>query len=77
MGVPKIKYSYTMELRDKGDNGFVMPPIYIIPTGKETWAAVRKMTSLVATELSENGGKLYPGSKRKSSGGNGGGNRRG
>jgi len=28
-----IKYSYTFELRDKGQNGFIMPQSKIIPTG--------------------------------------------
>lgn len=30
-----IKYSYTIELRDTGRHGFVLPAEYIIPTAKE------------------------------------------
>lgn len=30
-----IKYSYTIELRDKGRYGFVLPAQYIEPTAKE------------------------------------------
>lgn len=29
------KYVYTLELRDRGSHGFVLPPGQIIPTGKE------------------------------------------
>jgi len=32
-----FKYVYTIELRDKGQYGFVLPPAQIIPTGLETW----------------------------------------
>ena len=27
-----------MELRDTGENGFILPPNQIIPTGEEVWA---------------------------------------
>ena len=35
LGIP---YSYTMELRDTGTYGFLLPPEQIIPTARETWA---------------------------------------
>jgi hypothetical protein len=44
---PNIKHSYTFELRDKGQHGFVMPQSAIIPTGKETFAAIKVMTKLI------------------------------
>lgn len=31
-----IKYSYTVELRDTGRHGFVLPASTIIPSGEET-----------------------------------------
>ncbi|KAG7188823.1 hypothetical protein KM043_008431 [Ampulex compressa] len=40
----KIKYTYTIELRDTGKNGFVLPARYIIPTAKEALAAVEVVT---------------------------------
>ncbi|CAG0886878.1 unnamed protein product [Darwinula stevensoni] len=39
-GAAGIKYAYTIELRDTGTFGFLLPPEQIIPTGEETWAAV-------------------------------------
>jgi len=36
-----VKYAYTVELRDTGSHGFVMPASYIIPTGEETWNGVK------------------------------------
>nr|CAI5848415.1 unnamed protein product [Callosobruchus analis] len=40
-GVAGFKYSYTIELRDTGRYGFVLPANYIAPTAKEALAAVR------------------------------------
>ena len=40
-GVAGIKYSYTLELRDRGDFGFLLPSSQIIPTGEETWAGIQ------------------------------------
>jgi len=36
-----ITISYTIELRDTGRFGFVLPPAQIIPTGQESWAATK------------------------------------
>jgi len=38
LGELGIPYSYGMELRDTGANGFLLPPTEIIPTGEEVWA---------------------------------------
>ncbi|CAG0879287.1 unnamed protein product [Cyprideis torosa] len=38
-----IKYSYTFELRDRGNYGFLLPPWQIIPAAKETWAGILAM----------------------------------
>lgn len=39
-----IKYSYTFELPDTGDHGFLLPQERIKFVGEETWAAVQAMT---------------------------------
>ncbi|KAF1973766.1 hypothetical protein BU23DRAFT_505937 [Bimuria novae-zelandiae CBS 107.79] len=35
-----VKYSMTVELRDTGTNGFVLPAAQIKPSGEETWAGL-------------------------------------
>ena len=40
----KIKYTYTIELRDTGMHGFVLPARYIVPTAEEALAAVNVVT---------------------------------
>ncbi|GKT93158.1 zinc carboxypeptidase [Colletotrichum tofieldiae] len=42
-GVAKSKYTYTIELRDKGTYGFSLPASQIQPTVRETWAGVLAM----------------------------------
>jgi len=42
-GIAGIKYSYCMELRDTGKHGFILPPNQIVPSGVETFAAVKSM----------------------------------
>lgn len=44
-GVAKIKYSYTVELRDTGKYGFILPPSEILSTGKEAFIAVSTLAS--------------------------------
>ena len=41
--VAGIKYSYGFELRDTGRFGFLLPASQIIPTGEETFSAVKSM----------------------------------
>nr|XP_020668346.1 carboxypeptidase A1-like [Pogona vitticeps] len=38
-----VKYSFTFELRDRGQHGFVLPANQIIPTAEETWVALLKI----------------------------------
>ncbi|XP_070517045.1 carboxypeptidase B isoform X2 [Cardiocondyla obscurior] len=45
----KIKYTYTVELRDTGRHGFILPARYIIPTAKEALAAIQVITDVVQT----------------------------
>ncbi|XP_065348590.1 carboxypeptidase B-like [Cloeon dipterum] len=43
-GGANIKYSFTIELRDKGTSGFLLPATQIVPTGKDAFAAVQAMS---------------------------------
>nr|CAD7194051.1 unnamed protein product [Timema douglasi] len=44
-GIAGIKYSYSIELPDTGDYGFVLPANQIEPVGQETWAAVKAIAT--------------------------------
>jgi murein tripeptide amidase MpaA len=44
-----IKWVYTIELRDTGNNGFTLPASQIIPTGEETLPAVIVMATRIMT----------------------------
>ena len=46
-----IKYSFALELRDKGRYGFLLPVDQIRATNEETWAGVRAMAVEIATEF--------------------------
>uniref|UniRef100_H2YLR5 Peptidase M14 domain-containing protein n=1 Tax=Ciona savignyi TaxID=51511 RepID=H2YLR5_CIOSA len=43
-----VKYSYGVELRDRGRFGFLLPPRYIVPTAEEYYAAVIVIAKRVA-----------------------------
>lgn len=47
-GTMKFKYSYTVELRDTGKHGFILPADQIISTGKETLAFMKVVASAVS-----------------------------
>lgn len=49
-GVAKIKYAYTVELRDTGDKGFILPKEQIIPTGEETFELFKDIAKAIAEE---------------------------
>jgi murein tripeptide amidase MpaA len=49
--VTSIKYTYTVELRDTGDFGFLLPPNQILPTSVETWAAIQTVAREIMTEI--------------------------
>lgn len=40
-GVVGVPYVYTIELRDQGYYGFLLPPEQILPASEETWEAIR------------------------------------
>ncbi|XP_076679448.1 carboxypeptidase B isoform X2 [Andrena cerasifolii] len=46
-GVAGIKYAYTLELRDRGTYGFLLPATQIVPTARETWAGIKTIARLV------------------------------
>jgi hypothetical protein len=37
----KVKYSFSAELRDTGNSGFILPADQIYPSGIETWAGMK------------------------------------
>ncbi|XP_013421751.1 carboxypeptidase B-like [Lingula anatina] len=50
-GVAKIKYAYTLELRDTGRFGFILPPNQILPVGEEVWGAVKSIAARIYHEV--------------------------
>jgi Zinc carboxypeptidase len=42
-GVAGVKYSYTVELRDAGRHGFLLPATAIEPSGNEMFQALRTL----------------------------------
>ncbi|XP_017768607.1 PREDICTED: carboxypeptidase B-like [Nicrophorus vespilloides] len=47
-GTVGMKYAYTIELRDSGRYGFVLPATYIKPTATEAWQALRVIAQAAA-----------------------------
>ncbi|CAH0050356.1 unnamed protein product [Clonostachys solani] len=52
-------FSYTVELRDLGDYGFVLPPELILPTAKEQWAGQRELLPILDEEFFDGVGQVY------------------
>ncbi|GBM53074.1 Carboxypeptidase B [Araneus ventricosus] len=50
-GAAGIKYSYTLELRDTGRHGFLLPAEQILPTGEETWAGIKAMAKAIKRQM--------------------------
>lgn len=51
-GVAGIKYSYTVELRDSGWHGFVVPADEIDDSGEEMWAGIKEMQNAILEQSS-------------------------
>lgn len=47
----KAEWSFTIELRDTGDYGFVLPPDQILATAKEQWEGQKVLFSLLDEEF--------------------------
>lgn len=48
-----IKYSFTIELRDTGTQGFLLSPSYIDTTGLEVFEMVKSMAEYIWTDQME------------------------
>ena len=46
-----IVYSVAVELRDRGRYGFMLPANQILPTGQETFAALKQLNQYIAENL--------------------------
>lgn len=66
-GKEGIKYSYTIELRDKGRYGFMLPVNQIIPTGEETWAGLKAAVRELVNDVCWVRGQSCPGSSNTES----------
>lgn len=50
-----IKYSYAIELRDKGIYGFLLPASQILTTGKEMFTAIKTLSrSILSNTVNKN-----------------------
>ena len=50
-GTAGVPFSFTLELRDRGRYGFLLPRSQIIPTGEETFDAILATAESVAHQL--------------------------
>lgn len=64
LGVAKVPLSYTMELRDEGVAGFVLPPNQILPAANEAWAAMKSLGEYVAKRPTRGAANLRPANLR-------------
>jgi len=50
-GGANVKYAFALELRDRGEYGFILPPEQIIPASEETWAGLATAIREIAKKL--------------------------
>jgi len=53
LGVAGIPYVYSIELRDTGSHGFLLPPSQIIPNAEEVWAFHEVAARIIIEEFGE------------------------
>merc|ERR1719158_270023 len=53
LGVAGVPYVYSIELRDTGHYGFLLPPSQIIPTSEEVWAFHKVVAEHIIQEFGE------------------------
>jgi len=53
-GVAGVRYSFEVELRDKGQRGFVLPTSYIQPVGEEAWSAIGVLATHIVSDENDN-----------------------
>lgn len=47
----KVKYSFAVELRDTGRQGFMLSNSQIIPTAEENFAGIKALANFIRTEM--------------------------
>lgn len=57
--------AYTVEVRDTGKHGFILPPKEILPNNVEVWAGFQAMLDGVMNEMNQQGGKGKKKQKKK------------
>ena len=48
--MPAIEWVYTLELRDEGEYGFLLPANQIQPTVEETWAGIKAFSMHIISQ---------------------------
>lgn len=56
--IARAEFSYTIELRDTGDFGFVLPPELIRPTVEEQWAGQKELLPILDEEFFDGIGEV-------------------
>jgi len=51
LGAAEVPYAYSMELRDTGRYGFLLPPRFIEPVGRETWQFHKTVANQIIQEF--------------------------
>lgn len=56
LGAVGVSNAYTIEVRDTGKHGFVLPPREILPNNIEVWAGFQAMLDGIMNEMNQDGG---------------------
>jgi hypothetical protein len=49
--VANIFFSYAVELRDQGQYGFILPEDQIVPSGQETFEAIKALAFYIKSKI--------------------------